>query len=168
MKCCSTFKKCTSNKRIGHLSVDVIVPKDDKKHHEHKIIGGKLPHAFQIGTMAYNTIKFPSSADYGIIRFNETNDFLIIGKLSSNLEDVLSYGRTESILIKNNIMGSRTGEASGLVYPDTNSKSLCQATKKNNSILLQRKKVWGVVFIMITKETRSHIIVFSTRFVCKE
>mgnify|MGYP005710053313 CR=1 FL=1 len=40
-------------------------------------------------------------------------------------------------------MSSRSGEASGLVYPDTNSKSLCDATKKKPSVLLQRKTSLG-------------------------
>ena len=68
---------------------------------------------------------------------------MIIGKLESKFEDILEYGRKESMQIKKNVMSSRSGEASGLVYPDTNSKSLCDATKKKPSVLLQRKTSLG-------------------------
>ena len=168
MRNSSSFMACTSNKKICSLTVDPIVPKEEKKMYQEKIIGGKLPATFEITKVAYNTLKCPANADYGIIKFSDTNDFIIIGKLQSYMEDILSYGLTESIAIKQNITGSRSGEASGLVYPDTNSKSLCEATKKNDSILLQRKKVWGVVFTMIIKERKSHTTVFSIRFACKE
>ena len=36
-------------------------------------------------------------------------------------------------------MGSRSGQAGGVVYPDTNSASLCSATKTKDSVLLPRK-----------------------------
>ena len=143
MKSDSSFVSCTSNKRIAILNVDLIIPQEEKKKYKKSIIGGKLPTSFEIEKVGYNTLTCPPNADYGIIKFNNTDDFLIIGKLQSTFKDILAYGRRESIEIKKNVMSSRSGEASGLVYPDTNSKSLCDATKKKPSVLLQRKTSLG-------------------------
>lgn len=59
------------------------------------------------------------------------------------VDDILTFGKNESKYIKRNIMGSRSGQAGGLVYPDTNSASLCSATKTKDSILLPRKVSLG-------------------------
>ena len=143
MRCNSSFVSCTSNKRIAVLNVDLIIPQQEKKKYHQDIIGGKLPTSFEIEKVGYNTLTCPPNADYGIIKFNNTDDYLIIGQLESKFEDILEYGRKESTVIKKNVLSSRSGEASGLVYPDTNSKSLCDATKKKSSVLLQRKTSLG-------------------------
>ena len=59
-------------------------------------------------------------------------------------------------------MSSRSGEASGLVYPDTNSKSLSKATKKNNGILLQRKTSLGCsVYYQNNGETKAYNSIYN-------
>ena len=110
-----------------------MLKKDDLKATQADIIGGKLPTSFDFQKVKYNTLRCPRNADFGIIKFNDTDDFIIIGKLHSRIEDVLTYGRIESEIIKQNVLSGRSGEASGLVYPDTNSKSLCDATKKKKT-----------------------------------
>ena len=162
MKYGSSFIACTREKRICSLTVDPIVKKEDFKSTQADIIGGKLPQTFDFKEINYNTLKCPANADFGVIKFSNTDDFLIIGKLNSRSDDVLTYGRIESEFITKNVLSGRSGEASGLVYPDTNSKSLCDATKKNKSILLERKKSLGCsVYYDNAGEKKSYNSIFN-------
>ena len=126
----SIFEICTSVKQVAIIKVGTILPEEDSKECQEKIIGGRLPTSFEIDKVGYNNLNCPSNADYGIIRFGDSNDFVVVGEIESNEEDIMEYGRGESQIIRKNVTASRSGEAGGLVYPDTDSSSLCEATKK--------------------------------------
>lgn len=75
---------------------------------------------------------------------NRNNNFIIIDNLNLLDEDVISLCKEESRAIINGVTGGRSGAASGMVYPDTNSHSLSKVTQKPNSFMIAQQHSVGM------------------------
>ena len=132
------FQSTISNVTIRIMHVSPITsPTHELKSN---IIGAKLPSGFQFGNLGTNTIGKPTDADFGLILFDDSYDFLLIGSMYHKMEDMVAFSRKESKLIIQQQLGPRSGASGGIVFPDTNSKSLSSCTQ-NNHVMLGKKRV---------------------------
>ena len=68
-------------------------------------------------------------------------------KLDLEDKDVISFCKEESHGIIKGVTGGRSGAASGIVFPETNSHSLSKVTQKPNSFMIAQKKSVGMMCI---------------------
>ena len=61
--------------------------------------------------------------------------------MSHKAKDIVALSEKESKLIIQQSIGPRSGSSGGIVFPDTNSKSLSKCTEKNRVMLGKRKSV---------------------------
>ena len=91
-----------------------------------------------------HAISLPEDSNIGLIRFNRNNNFLLIDNSNFETNDVIEISKKESQSIIQHDTGGRSGAASGIVYPETNSHSLSSVTQKDNSFLLPQKNSIGL------------------------
>jgi hypothetical protein len=86
-----------------------------------------------------NSITLPNDNLIGLIKLEDTDNFIILDRLPNKLKDIVSVSKDETKSISSLTTGSRSGSAGGFVHKESNSSSLSKVTQKTNSILVSSK-----------------------------
>ena len=135
------FEELTKTVSLRLLNVTPVVGTQQMKSTKQQILGGQLPVGYNFGDVGTNTVEIPNDVDFGLIIFSDSNDYLLIGKLQHETKNVISFAKKESRFIIAQSDGVRSGAAGGVVFPDTNSKSLSKSTMNNRVVMQHRNGV---------------------------
>jgi len=75
---------------------------DPKQNLEMKknIIGAQYPVGFDYEVLRSNILHTPTNANFGYVRFKDSDDFLMISKINHSVSDVVKFGKSESTYIR--------------------------------------------------------------------
>ena len=119
----------------------------DYKNHVNELKGADLSLIRNESIYKDKAITLPNDCDLGLVLFNRNKNFVLMDQLSLQDEDVINISKEESHSIIKGVTGGRSGAASGIVYPETNSHSLSKVTQKPNSFMIAQKKSVGMVCV---------------------
>ena len=104
------------------------------------IIGSQFPIGFDYNLLKCNMLYSPKNADFGYVKFDDSEDFLFLSKINHNVSDIINFGKYESTHIRKGVFSTRGGGAGGIVFADTDSPNLSESTSKGSPVLMERPK----------------------------
>ena len=138
--------------KIKVLVVDKSISDKKYKTRIEETKGGVLLEYKDYEEINNKSMELPEDGTVGVVIFPSANNFLIIDESYMTNDEILEVGRKESHSISKIEYGARSGPAGGTVFPDSNSHSLCEATKTSNSIFVAHTNGSGMSIEYINNE----------------